>query len=85
MPAPLFACDPLEMHGIDALGAVRRNPQLRDQSNATVHQVSGLRRCVRLVKRWEATYLGVMSWPFRRTGGADAPCHDGLAAALTTG
>jgi hypothetical protein len=36
MPAPLFACDPLEMHGIDALGAVRRNPQLRDQSSATV-------------------------------------------------
>jgi len=25
------------MHGIDALGAVRRNPQLRDQSSATVH------------------------------------------------
>ena len=42
MPAPLFACDPLEMHGIDALGAVRRNPQLRDQSNATVLYVFGL-------------------------------------------
>jgi len=42
MPAPLFACDRLEMHGIGPLGAVRRNPRLRDQSNATVLCVFGL-------------------------------------------
>jgi hypothetical protein len=58
---PLFACDLLATHGVDPLGAVRRNPQLRDRSNATALCVFGLRQCARLVKRREATYLGVMS------------------------